>query len=311
MKRFKNILYFADGAPQRCSALDRAMSLARSNHARLTVIDVLPEADSTEEIEERLGTELNELLRQRRQEMLEDLLAPLQEKDALIYTRVATGSPFVEVIRAVLRNGYDLVIKAARPPEGFSERVFGSTDMHLLRKCPCPVWIDRPDAALPYRTVLAAVDPLSDEGPGTARLVMDLASSLAERESARLDVVHAWRLQGESLLRGGRARVSATELDLLLEKKRERHQESLEALLAPYGLTTTDACFHLVKGEPEPSIRAVSEKVQADLVVMGTLGRAGIPGFLIGNTAEEVLQTTRASVLAVKPDGFTSPVGPS
>jgi len=173
---------------------------------------------------------------------------------------------------------------------------------------PCPVWIDRPDAAWPYRAVLAAVDPLSDQGLGTARLVMDLASSLAERESAHLHVVHAWRLQGESLLRSGRARVSATELDLLLERKRERHTESLDALLAPYGLNTTDARFHLVKGEPVPSIRAVSDEIRADLVVMGTLGRVGIPGLLIGNTAEEVLQTTRASVLAVKPEGFASPV---
>jgi nucleotide-binding universal stress UspA family protein len=41
---------------------------------------------------------------------------------------------------------------------------------------------------------------------------------------------------------------------------------------------------------------------------MGTVGRTGIPGFFIGNTAEEVLQTTTASVLAVKPKDFISPV---
>ena len=41
---------------------------------------------------------------------------------------------------------------------------------------------------------------------------------------------------------------------------------------------------------------------------MGTLGRNGIPGLFIGNTAEDVLQATRASVLAVKPEDFASPV---
>jgi nucleotide-binding universal stress UspA family protein len=41
---------------------------------------------------------------------------------------------------------------------------------------------------------------------------------------------------------------------------------------------------------------------------MGTLGRSGIPGLFIGNTAEEVLQNTRSSILAVKPPGFVSPV---
>jgi nucleotide-binding universal stress UspA family protein len=50
------------------------------------------------------------------------------------------------------------------------------------------------------------------------------------------------------------------------------------------------------------------EKLEIDLIVMGTVGRTGIPGFFIGNTAEEVLQTTTASILAVKPEGFISPV---
>ena len=39
---------------------------------------------------------------------------------------------------------------------------------------------------------------------------------------------------------------------------------------------------------------------------MGTVGRLGIPGLFIGNTAEEIFQTTKCSVLAVKPDGFKS-----
>jgi hypothetical protein len=34
----------------------------------------------------------------------------------------------------------------------------------------------------------------------------------------------------------------------------------------------------------------------------------GIPGLFIGNTAEEIIQTTKCSVLAVKPTGFISPV---
>ncbi|MGD2076560.1 MAG: universal stress protein [Gammaproteobacteria bacterium] len=308
MKRFRNIVYFADGAVQPCSALERAVELARRNHARLTVIDVLDETRSTPEIDQRFGTDLNRILGERRHETLERLVSPFLEADTMIYTRVLTGTAFVEVIRAVLRSGYDLVIKAARAPQGFSERLLGSTDMHLLRKCPCPVWIDRPNAALPYRTVLAAVNPLDAEAPGRDRLVMDLATSLANRESARLAVVHAWRLFGESMLRNGRARISEAELEGLLEQTRERHRERLDTLLEPYGLGTGDDAVHLVKGEAAPTIREMSEKLSADLIVMGTLGRVGIPGVFIGNTAEEVLQTTRASVLAVKPAGFVSPV---
>jgi len=48
--------------------------------------------------------------------------------------------------------------------------------------------------------------------------------------------------------------------------------------------------------------------LQADLVVMGTVARTGIAGWLIGNTAEAILEQLQCSVLAVKPHGFVSPV---
>ena len=217
MNRFKSILYFADGTTETCHALERAVQLARSNNARLTVIDVLEETRSSAAIEQTFGADLKQILQERRQQALEKLIEPYNETDSLIYCRVVTGVAFIEVIRAVLSKGHDLLIKAAKPPQGLSERVLGSTDMHLLRKCPCPVWIDRPGAAFPYHSILAAVDPMAEEGESCGRLVMDLASSLAQRESARLDVVHAWKMYGESILRDGRHRVSMTELEYLLK----------------------------------------------------------------------------------------------
>jgi nucleotide-binding universal stress UspA family protein len=47
---------------------------------------------------------------------------------------------------------------------------------------------------------------------------------------------------------------------------------------------------------------------QIDLVMMGTVGRTGIPGFLMGNTAETILNRIDCSVLAIKPEGFVTPV---
>jgi len=308
MKRFKNILYFADGALDSCPALERAIDLSESNRARLTVVDVLPPAESTPGVVERLGTDLDQVLRTHRKAQLEELLRCIRQPDVLTYTRVLTGTPFVEVIRTVLRGGHDLVVKPARPPGGIAERLLGSTDMHLLRKSPCPVWVDRPTSTRPYRAILAAVDPGNPQGEGVERMVMELATSLARRESAALHVVHAWRLYGESILRSGRARISDTEVDLLLEQSRRRHHDGLDDLLRPFGLDSSQPRVHLVQGNPAQSILQVAQQIDADLVVMGTLGRSGIPGLFIGNTAEDVLQETHSSILAVKPKGFVSPV---
>ena len=313
MKRFKNILYFADGESAPSPALQRALRLADTNGARLTVVDVLEPLDTPGEIASRLNRDLREILAEQRQQVLDELAETSAHDNTLIYTKVLFGIPFVEVIRAVKLGGYDLVVKSARCPAGLSERLFGSNDMHLLRKCPCPVWIDRPNAAPHYTHILAAVDPMAPAGEGCDDQVMSLASSLAVRESASLSVAHAWHLDGESMLRHGRlrldqhARIEPIARDLVGED-RDRHREKLAALLGRYGLSDGDPAVHLVKGEAAPSIRQLAEQLPADLIVMGTVGRSGIPGFFIGNTAEEVLQTTQASVLAVKPGNFVSPV---
>ena len=45
-----------------------------------------------------------------------------------------------------------------------------------------------------------------------------------------------------------------------------------------------------------------------ELVVMGSLGRSGVAGVLIGETAETVIRSVRCSVLVVKPPGFVCPI---
>jgi nucleotide-binding universal stress UspA family protein len=152
------------------------------------------------------------------------------------------------------------------------------------------------------------VDPFDDESGDLQRLILDLATSLAGREHATLDVMHAWELHGESMLTSGRGRIPAKELELLLGQEEQRHREALDALLLPYGLSSASSNVHLVKGRPAKIISATAREQLVDLVVMGTLGRAGIPGLFIGNTAEEVLRQSQTAVLAVKPSGFVTPV---
>ena len=308
MKRFKNILYFADGATVRCSALERALALSAANEARLTVFDVVPEQGSKLEVVGRWEADLDAIASEYRRAELDALVEGFQETGLDITKRVVSGIPFMEVIRAVLNDHHDLVIKEARPPDSFVRRVLGSTDLHLLRKCPCPIWIDRSGAVMPYKAILAAVDPATEEQDDSTRLILDLATSLSGREGASVAVVHAWSLPSEPLLRSGRVEISSTDLDILLGELKKQHADRLGEILTDYGISVEDERVHLVKGEPAPSIRAVSNELDADLVVMGTLGRSGIPGLFIGNTAEDILQATQASVFAIKPTGFVSPV---
>jgi universal stress protein E len=308
MKRFKSILYLADGPAHQRQGLDHAVSLARQNKARLTVLAVTKQLSMDWDPERRYGAKLTETLVQRRLDELEVLTEPYADSGVVIYTEVLTGTPFLEAIRAVQRNGHDLLMKTACEATGGASGHLGSTDMHVLRKCPCPVWIDRPQRTYPYRRLLAAVDPTDARADDVNRLILDLATSLALREEASLEVVHAWQLTGEQVLRAEPARTGVLEVEALVAGSELHHREALDRLVAAYGMSAEDPRVHLVKGEAPTVITARAEETGADLIVMGTLGRIDVPGLFISGTAEEVLEMTRTAVLAVKPPGFASPV---
>jgi universal stress protein E len=79
-------------------------------------------------------------------------------------------------------------------------------------------------------------------------------------------------------------------------------------LLKPYESSIEPDHQVLLDGEPEKALRQFTQDERIDLLVMGTLVRTGIAGLLIGNTAERVLRNAECSVLAIKPEGFVSPI---
>ncbi len=110
-------------------------------------------------------------------------------------------------MQAVLRDAHELIIRPVRQrPSG--RALCASTDMHLLRKCPRPVWVDRePEHAEPQQPAqpmdanadprctraLAAVGATQPDSRLLNRTILDRATAVAEHDDAALDVVHAWQ----------------------------------------------------------------------------------------------------------------------
>ncbi|MBL4574521.1 MAG: universal stress protein [Opitutaceae bacterium] len=320
MKRFNNILCVVALGAGRKPALERAVTLAENNQASLMVIDV------TERITAGIGmpeggpisADLQAAIVSAHEQELNALIEPYRQRVTL-QTRVLIGTPFLEIIREVLRNGRDLVIKTAESWE-WHDRLFGSDDMHLLRKCPCPVWLIKPQATKAYRRILAAVD-VDDTYPpqemesrhALNRQLLEMASSLALADFAELHVVHAWDAIGESVMRSASMRTPEEKIIAYVEQERQHHAANLGVLMregaAFAGQDALDYLkprTHLVKGLARKEIPALAKKIEADLVVMGTVGRTGVPGFIVGNTAETILNQIDCSVLAIKPPGFVT-----
>ena len=104
MKQFKNILCVVETAEACKPALERAIMLAEANRANLTVVDVVERVAAGIETKERGSTSAGLQRHVSAWWVLEALVDTYRTRVA-IQTKVLMGTPFLEIIREVLRNG--------------------------------------------------------------------------------------------------------------------------------------------------------------------------------------------------------------
>ena len=306
---FQKILVPVDFSDASAEALSQAVKLARTLNATLTVVHVVPPLSSGGEVaigpdalmaDWRLptdATELEERLRGGAERQLREAVADYLGQSLDIHVKTLWGSPFIEVIHAVHEEGYDLVVVGTHGRSAIARLFVGSTSTKLVRKCPCTVWVVKPGAKMSFDAILAPID-FSEVSHESLRL----AGELAIRLSSSLHVLHVYSREHDYLL------------DLMPEDEFElrpphRHEliSQLHAFAKKSGLKI-EPILHVRQGDVTQHILATAEEVDAGLIVMGTLGRVGVAGLLIGNTAEKVLHASSRSLLAMKPPGYVSPV---
>ncbi len=220
---------------------------------------------------------------------------------------VLAGIAFIKIIEFAHQQAFDLIAVMARPSAPVSAW-FGSTTRHLMRKSTRPVLTLTPKTN-PIKKILIAVDAVVETASAQALNDHIIAQGLAwaRRHQAQVSVCHAWQLEGEGYLKHW-GRKDALDIALLAEKERELREKALHELIDRHA--STDQVVHplLVEGRAQDVIPPLLERQEIDLLVMGTVCRTGIPGFIIGNTAESMINQVHCAVLALKPEDFISPV---
>ncbi len=309
MVGFGNILFFADDSPWVKPALQQTLTAAKHWQARLTVCGVVERITQEVRAVDRiiLPTEIQRAAQRERYDELGVLIDQVARARSGIGRKVLVGSPSQEVVQAVMDNGYDLLVKSAQGHADPTPLLFGTVDLQLLRRCPCPVLVLKPSPEGRRRSVLAAVAPEPDalEGEDLNARILGTAAAIAALERAEMHVLHVWKARGEGLLRGGhRLGLSRTETEQWVEKSRQFYEQWLGELMAANPVLGQAPERHLEKGDASHVISDLAARIGADLVVMGTHRHTGIRGLFIGSTAEQVLGQVECSVLAVKPRGF-------
>lgn len=308
MQNFRNILFVSQGMTDETDALKQALSIARNNKAALSVLLVCPElSKEVAEYEKEYETSLIEKLQSKLLQTREAV--KVSETDVPVKIEIESGSaPAVRIIRHVLSNNYDLVIKEAESNEG--NKGFKALDMELLRQCPCPVWLCRPIKR--HRNeirVAVAIDPASEgkEARELSKRLLQLSRSVADTCSGELTVISCWDDVFEEYINNYLHETPEEKLRRIFQEAESSHSDSLNDLIQQSKISGKKTVHH-VRGRPHAIIPKYIEDKGIDILVMGTVARTGISGFVIGNTAENIMQKLECSLLALKPNGFVSPV---
>jgi universal stress protein E len=284
----------------------QALWLAKQTSARLSffaAVDIVSEA--LPHLEDTDFRHLANTVEHNAQKILRGLVAQARAQGIQATSTLAAGNGWLELIRQVLRERHDLVLIGTRDRTGLDSMLIGSTAVKVIRRCPCPVWVVKPDThRIPLQILVAsALHPVDEDS-------LRLAVQLAKLTQATVHALHVVDFPLDRIWSTG----LPDDKDTAYRRRvRQGAAQALEAQVAragAHGLTPA-ARIHLADQPGTLADEEILKFIRAhsiDLLVMATIARSGLAGIMIGNTAERVLPELSCSLLAVKPKDFVSPV---
>lgn len=307
MESYKNMLVVLDPTREAQPALSRAIYLANQTHARIKLF--LAIYDFSYEMTTMLSSDEREAMRKgvinQRNAWIEDMLKKLDRGQVEIEVKVVWHNrPFEAIIQEAISGGHDLILKSTHEHDKLKAVIFTPTDWHLLRKSPIPVLLVKERVWPKNSHILAAVNAGNDEAAHASLndKIVDEVKELAALTQSVPHLVNSYPGTPINIA------IEIPEFDPESYTEAVREHHSLEMIKIAKKHDIDQDCCHVREGLPEDVIPQVAKEINAELVVLGTVGRTGISAALIGNTAEHVIDQLDCDVLALKPEGFVSPL---
>ena len=308
MAKYQNILVAIDPQQDDQPALRRAVYLNQRLGGRITAF--LPIYDFSYEMTTLLSPDERTTMRkgvvsQRTEWIREQAKAYLDAGVNIDVKVIWHNRPFEAIIQEVLDGGYDLLLKMAHQHDRLQAVVFTPTDWHLLRKCPCPVWMVKDQPWPEGGKAVVAVNLASEEphhDPLNTKLVKETLELAEMVNQTQVHLVGAYPVTPINIA------IELPDFDpgVYNDAIRGQHLLAMKALRQKFSID--EKYTHVDKGLPEEVIPSLAGHLDAGVVVLGTIGRTGLSAAFLGNTAEQVIDHLRCDLLAIKPDGFTSPI---
>jgi universal stress protein E len=284
----KNILVIADPYNNEQIAYSTALKLASYSSARVHVAAFCYESINTD-TQSGEGS-LKEKLIQYQLQWWDKYIQQTSSETEVSCEVVWEKYLHVWVLNHCKEEHYDLVVKTGHR----SESPFHTpTDWQLFRDSTVPIYSVYEEAHKSKKNVLVALDILTDnqDKQDMNRRLLEEAFRFSVLTCATLHCCYAIKITA-----------IVKELELIDVASHAHQQEDaarirFKELMDEYDIK--DENLHIKEGTPWKVVASLSRKLAAECVVVGSLGRKGIPGKLIGNTSEKVIQHAKTDLLVL------------
>jgi len=272
----KKILVPTDFSENARNATKAAADIARKTNAELYLLHIieLPH-EGTDMIQN--GFDIPEIVyfKQIAEQKLTEASTSPDLHDLTVYQILKLGRTLNHVTEVAETNDIDLIIMGSHGASGYKEFFIGSNAEKIVRNSQTPVLVIKNDASeLKYEKVIFATDFLVENEEALTKAILILKSFNIKPHFLMVNTVNNFK-------------PTHVAEEIALTYFKENNIEN-------YDFTIYNDL------DIENGIINFAEKINADLIAMGTHGRKGFSRFLNGSISEDIVNHSKNSILTFK-----------
>ncbi|SQG63526.1 universal stress protein [Corynebacterium renale] len=214
--------------------------------------------------------------------------------DIKIGHTIAEGSP-IDMLLEMSKEA-TMVVMGSRGLGGLSGMVLGSVSAAVVSHAYCPVVVVREDNPVNDNTKYGPV-VIGVDGSEVSQKATEYAFAEANARGAELVAVHTWMdMQVQASLAGLAA--AQAQWEEVEQEQKALLDERLAPLVEKY--PNVEVKKVITRDRPVRALTDVAEGAQ--LLVVGSHGRGGFKGMLLGSTSRALLQAAPCPMMVVRPD---------
>ncbi|MBI4304750.1 MAG: universal stress protein [Chloroflexi bacterium] len=222
----------------------------------------------------------------------------------VVKTSVEFGDAAGQILKTSEVEGIDLIAMTTRGRSGVVRGLLGSITDRVIRGSRVPVFVMRPDMAVPFGNQLPPVTDVIVPLDGSERAAVALPHAEMFAKAYRSGIVLVRSVPfitgadpGEP--GGSPAAYQAHTLDELLEDARH-YVEAIKSGLISKGYTVKTM---VARGSPRAHIITLCEERPNSMVAITTRGLSGVTRWVLGSVADGLIRTAPVPTLVIRPDG--------